>query len=170
VALLPGQRARHRRWAQGVVMLAATDGTSQDGGIFEAKTTRPATSRARDFRQGRVPVEYALQVQHYAAVLDIQGGHLACLIGPPDPQPWLGQPWELVTLAWRRLPELGHLLEEAVQQWHQEHIVQDRPPTAPHPLRERVLACLEQPWTEPARHFHGERLEQPRASRQLSLI
>lgn len=167
-ALLGGQRQRHPRWGQGVVMLAATDGTLQGGGIFEAKTTRQTTSRARDFLQGTLPVEYALQVQHYATVLG-EDGQIACLIGPPEPRDWPGQPWQLVTIAWRRLPELGQLLEEAVQRWYQRHIVQDHPPDQPHPWAPRVLELLRQPWTEPPRVYHGASLTLTEPTEQLKL-
>ena len=47
--------------------------------IFEAKTV--SQYREEEWRDGKIPVEYMMQVQHYLAVCDMQKAYIAALIG-----------------------------------------------------------------------------------------
>src|SRR5690606_38137796 len=55
VKLGEGVRGKHPHWSRGVRMVAATDGTLPNGGIFEAKTTRLGGSKHATFAAGHVP-------------------------------------------------------------------------------------------------------------------
>jgi putative phage-type endonuclease len=48
-------------------------------GILEVKTT--SAYKAADWEDGRIPDHYAIQLQHYMAVLGVDYGHFAVLIG-----------------------------------------------------------------------------------------
>ena len=47
--------------------------------IFEAKTV--SQYREEEWRDGKIPVEYMMQVQHYLAVCEMQKAYIAALIG-----------------------------------------------------------------------------------------
>jgi predicted phage-related endonuclease len=169
-AVAPGRRALHPRWAEGVAMVAATDGWLPWGGILETKTSRAGTDRAEALRAGVIPVEYALQVQLYAAVHQADGA-LAALLGPAQHEDWLRRPWELIVIRWRRLPALCARLEELVARWCADHLQADQPPPDAHPEAAQIAALLAQErWCEPPRAFAGDRLELPRAARQMTLF
>ena len=168
--LRSGWRGKHPRWSEGVAMIAATDGTLLDGGIFEAKTTHFDTSRYVDFSAGRVPVEVALQLQHYAAVCQT-GGVIACLTGPGHALPWRGERWELAVIRWRRLPALCALIEASVAEWVARHVLADKRPEGVHPAADEVLRRLsEAAWTDPPEHSSGDALEAPTAVSQMDLF
>ncbi len=141
--LTPGQRARHPRWAEGVCMTAATDRTLPDGGIFEAKTTHLGGKLHSAFMAGDIPTAYALQLQHYAASLALDRGVIACLAGPDDAMSWTPEQCDFVAIAWRALPELGALLEDAVRDFYLRFVFPRVQPDYPrHPRADDVLDLL----------------------------
>lgn len=114
---------RHPRWDEGVRLLANLDGTLGEDGIFEAKTTGAHTKTARCFREGVIPVYYALQIHHYAATTGRTWGVIACLIGDGDPDAC-----DLVALRWDACPRLIELVEEVVQRWWTTYVEADVAP------------------------------------------
>ncbi len=157
--LKTGQRLRHPRWQEGVVMKALTDGTLPDGRIFEAKTTHEQSPRHQQFMAGHIPLSYALQLQHYAAVCGADGV-IACLSGPNKPLPWHAHPWILTIIEWHRIPALCAMLEDIVGQWFKSYVQADRPPPAQDPMAERVCGLLDgEQWTQPSRHISGQELD-----------
>ncbi len=169
-----GVRARHARWAEGVAMIAATDGSLPGGRIFEAKTSVFESHRHQLFDQGSVPVEYALQLQHYAATCGASGGVICCLSGPRRPPPWTGEPWQLTAIGWRRIEAVGELLEQAVAGWVTDFVLGDVEPPDHHPDAARLSALLGEPgWLDPPLIWTGDRLDRPpkpSPSAQLALL
>ncbi len=170
LTLRAGQRLRHQEWGQGVAMIAATDGTLPDGGVFEAKTTRKGSHRDVMFEAGDVPVEYALQLQHYAEVTG-QDGVIAALTGPLHPDPWRGSPWHLNVIAWVRIPELGLLLRQEVKIWVTRHILEGEPPDEVHPQAKAVLELLQTAkWRGEHQRTCGDKLVIQKPKAQLGLF
>jgi predicted phage-related endonuclease len=64
-------------------MLAHVDGITDDGRVFEAKTSRFPDGWGKS-GSDEVPHEYALQVQHYMAVTGFPVADIAVLIGGSD--------------------------------------------------------------------------------------
>ena len=150
-------------------MRAATDGTLPNGGIFEAKTTTFGTKTHQRFAAGMIPINYALQLQHYAAVC-VQDGVVCALVGPAQSLPWEGLKWELFSIRWRRIPELCALIELVVEEWFGQYVLADVPPPEFHHDVARVAHLLDEDWMDPVECFEGEGLDARRLGRQLDLF
>lgn len=80
VVRLPEGTLRHR---QHPFVLAHIDGITDDGRVFEAKTSRSADGWGKHGTD-EVPHHYLIQVQHYLAVVGAEVADIAVLIGGND--------------------------------------------------------------------------------------
>lgn len=139
---------KHARWAEGVRLLANPDRLAfhPDGdGIFEAKTTQLGGRTHRHFRAGQLDEGYALQVQHYMEVMDLDWCVIACLAGPDGEEMWDMEAHGLDFNALRveRSRELGELLAHIAREWWSRHIACRQIPTYDlHPRAAEVRQLL----------------------------
>ena len=117
---------------------ANTDGTllwSREGeevnGLAEAKTTKSSTywkGTCMDFKKGRIPPSYAMQVQMYLHVTKLRWGVISCFIGPGNDEVWdWSDMQDFVMLSFRPNPSAAKILMSCIEEfWH--YVKKDEPP------------------------------------------